>query len=239
MSSYSRMVVIPQEEYVQMTALQGVRQPLANQLYRKELDYQQNLHIKDPHRAVLLQSETIEELKDLKKKMRDSISLATPLASRSRAIALFNSIEPHLNVNDRGEVITDNNETIDASRYEDLIQYATRRIRRTDYVPPGWDYFLTLLKKYNVPKFALNKETLKEMTSDIKIAKPSVGTPSKIPLPKEWFKKSPISPATSPTELKQRRGRSRSKHRRSPSAQTRERSTRKKGFPDYYMLKDY
>ena len=112
MSSYSRMVVIPQDEYIQLTAMQQVRQPLANQIYRKELDYQQNLEIKDPQRAALLQSETVEELKSLKSKMRDSVSTATPLASRAHAIGLFNSIEPHLKVNDRGEIITDDNNII-------------------------------------------------------------------------------------------------------------------------------
>ena len=165
MSSYSRMVVIPQDEYIQLTAMQQVRQPLANQIYRKELDYQQNLEIKDPQRAALLQSETVEELKSLKSKMRDSVSTATPLASRAHAIGLFNSIEPHLKVNDRGEIITDDNNIIPSSRYEDLIQYATRRKRRQGYVPPGWSYFLKLLKKHNVPKFALNNETLKELDS--------------------------------------------------------------------------
>ena len=200
MSAYSRMVVIPQEEYVQLSAMQQAKQPLANQLYRREQDYQENLHIKDPHRAVLLQSETVEQLKDLKNKMRESISLATPIASRARAIALFNSIEPHLNVNDRGEVITDDNDVISSSRYEDLINYATRRKRRQDYVPPGWEYFLTLLKKYNIPKFALNHETLREIDSGIAAIKPSKlpllkkeikkEFVSKLPLPKNWFKSS-------------------------------------------------
>ena len=231
MSSYSRMIVIPQEEYAQMSAMQQAKQPLANQLYRREQDYQQNLQISDPYRAVLLQSETIEELKDLKKKMRDAISLATPLASRSRAIALFNSIEPHLNVNDRGEIITYDKEIIDSSRYEDLIQHATRRMRRTDYIPSGWDYFLTLLKKYNVPKFALNKETLKEMTSNTKpVTLPNLKTvkPSKLPIPKQWIKKSPTSsPDTS--SFKQMRGRTKQRN-----SFPRKASTRTKAPPKYY-----
>lgn len=239
MSSYSRMIVIPQEEYAQMSAMQQVKQPLANQLYRREQDYQQNLQITDPHRAVLLQSETVEELKDLKKKMRDTISLATPLASRSRAIALFNSIEPHLNVNDRGEIITDDNEIIDSSRYEDLVQHATRRMRRTDYTPSGWDYFLSLLKKYNVPKFALNKETLKEMASNskpIKLSNLKTVKASKLPIPKQWFKTSPVTtPDTSPS--KQKRGRSENK--KSPSDLSRKPSTRSKAPPKYYMLSTY
>ena len=230
MSSYSRMIVIPQDEYVQLTAMQQVKQPLANQMYRKEIDYQQNVHIKDPHRAVLLQSETVEQLKNLKNKMRDSVSTATPLASRAHAISLFNSIEPHLNVNDRGEIITDENKVIDASRYEDLIQYATRRKRRQGYVPPGWSYFLKLLKKHNVPKFALNNETLKELDSTV------ATTPmlQAMKMPTNWFK---TSPATSPPTLtKQTRGRTR---RRSVSPLKLVKGKRKTAPPRKYMFSDY
>lgn len=215
MSSYSRMVVIPQEEYVQLSAMQQVRQPLANQIYRKELDYQQNLHVKDPYRATLLQSETVEELKSLKNKMRDSISSATPLSSRAHAIGLFNSIEPYLKVTERGEVISDDDKIIDSSRYEDLIQFATRRKRRQGFIPPGWSYFLSLLKKHNVPKFALNNETLKELASLSET--PKVESP-KVEMPKNWFK-------TSPSSI--------------PVRQTRSRTTRHKSPPKKYMLSEY
>ena len=48
MTGYSRMVVIPQEEYVQMTTVQQARQPLTQQFYRAEQDYQKNMEIQDP-----------------------------------------------------------------------------------------------------------------------------------------------------------------------------------------------
>ena len=236
MSSYSRMIVIPQDEYVQLTAMQQVKQPLANQMYRKELDYQQNVHIKDPHRAVLLQSETIEELKNLKNKMRDSVSTATPLASRAHALSLFNSIEPHLNVNDRGEIITDDNEIISASRYEDLIQYATRRKRRQGYIPPGWSYFLKLLKKHNVPKFALNIETLKELDSNSTAPTSTTATTPKVQpvkMPKNWFKTSPSTSPPPPT--KQTRGRDR--RRSTPPIAVK--GKRKVAPPKKYMFSNY
>ena len=54
MSSYSRMVVIPQEEYMQLSAVQQVRQPVTQQFYNTEQDYQKNLHGADPQRTVLL-----------------------------------------------------------------------------------------------------------------------------------------------------------------------------------------
>lgn len=226
MSSYSRMIVIPQEEYVQMTAMQQMRQPLADQVYKTERDYEQNLQIKDPHRAVMLQSETIERLKALKDQMRHYLSISTPRPYRSRAESLFQSLEPYLNVNEKGEIIKEDQSVIDASRYEDLIQHAVRD-RRRNFVPVGWDYFVQLMKKYNVPKASLNRETLDELQAPIQ---PS---PTKLRTPKRWIKQSPKamtpkpmkeSPKSfpqefvkqSPEEITQRRARSKSRRAKAP-----------------------
>ena len=171
MSSYSRMVVIPQEEYMQMSAIQQVRQPVTQQFYNAEQDYQKNLHGADPQRTVLLQSETIERLKDLKDQMRAYLTISTPKPYRTRAEALFQSIEPHLNVNEKGEIIKDDNTVIESSRYEDLIQHAVRD-RRRSFTPTGWSYFVDLLKRYNVPKSSLNRETLDELTSPTPVVTP-------------------------------------------------------------------
>lgn len=164
MSSYSRMVVIPQEEYVQLTAVQHARQPLTQQFYNAEQDFQRNLHVGDQHRAVMLQSENIERMKELKDKMRSYLTISTPKPYRTRAEALFQTIEPHLNVNDKGEIIKDDNSVIESSRYEDLIQHAVRD-RRRNFTPTGWPYFVDLLRKHNVPKSSLNRETLDELYS--------------------------------------------------------------------------
>ena len=134
MSSYSRMVVIPQEEYAQMTAVQQARQPLTQQFYNMEQNYQRNLDVQDPQRSLLLQSETIERMKGLKDQMRSYLTLSTPKPYRTRAEALFQSIEPYLNVNEKGEIIKDDNSVIETSRYEDLIQHAVRD-RRRNFTP--------------------------------------------------------------------------------------------------------
>lgn len=178
MSSYSRMVVIPQEEYMQLSAVQQVRQPMTQQFYNAEQDYQKNLHVADPQRTVLLQSETIERLKDLKDQMRSYLTISTPRPYRTRAEALFQSIEPHLNVNEKGEIIKDDNTVIESSRYEDLIQHAVRD-RRRSFTPTGWSYFVNLLKRYNVPKSSLNRETLDELTSPTPVVTPRTVSPMK------------------------------------------------------------
>ena len=228
MSSYSRMVVIPQEEYMQMSAIQQVRQPLTQQFYNTEQDYQKNLHSTDPQRTVLLQSETIERLKDLKDQMRAYLTISTPRPYRTRAEALFQSIEPHLNVNEKGEVIKDDNSVIEASRFEDLIQHAVRD-RRRNFKPTGWDYFVELLRKHNVPRSSLNRETLDELSS----ARLKTPLPSKLPMPKTYktpkFSKGskipvPVTPMTFKLEadeastLKQKKRRSRSVSRRKRTA---------------------
>ena len=207
MTSYSRMVVIPQEEYVQMTSMQQIRQPLAEQVYQTERDYEQNLQIKDPHRSLLLQSETIERLKGLKDQMRHYLNISTPRPYRSRAESLFQSLEPHLNVNEKGEIIKDDNSVIASSRYEDLIQHAVRD-RRRNFIPTGWDYFVNLLKKHNVPKASLNRETLDELEKPMSLTpkqqvkkSPTSQKPSRIPTPKHQVKKTPTSqkPSRIPT----------------------------------------
>ena len=218
MSSYSRMVVIPQEEYMQLSAVQQVRQPVTQQFYNAEQDYQKNLHGTDPQRTVLLQSETIERLKDLKDQMRAYLTISTPRPYRTRAEALFQSIEPHLNVNEKGEIIKDDNTVIESSRYEDLIQHAVRD-RRRNFTPTGWSYFVDLLKKYNVPKSSLNRETLDELATPMR-------TPMRTPIPKSskiprpTFSKSTLKPikfeSVDPPTPKQRKSRSRTRRKRQP-----------------------
>lgn len=217
MSSYSRMVVIPQEEYMQLSAVQQVRQPVTQQFYNAEQDYQKNLHGADPHRTVLLQSETIERLKDLKDQMRAYLTISTPRPYRTRAEALFQSIQQYLNVNEKGEVIKDDNTVIESSRYEDLIQHAVRD-RRRNFTPTGWSYFVNLLKKHNVPKSSLNRETLDELASPMK-------TPMKTPVKASKLKpptvyKTPMAriklESDDSVTPKQRRSRSKTKRSRRP-----------------------
>ena len=44
--------------------------------------------------------------------MRAYLTSSTPRPNRTRAEALFQSIEPHLNVNEKGEIIKDDNTVI-------------------------------------------------------------------------------------------------------------------------------
>ena len=263
MADYSQMVAIPRQEYTQLTTVQNVRQPLTEQLYKLENDYQANTLLPDAHRSVLLQSETIEHMKNVKDQMRNYLTVSTPKPYRARAHSLFQSLEPHLNVNELGEVIKDDGSTIKSSRYEDLIQHAVRD-RRRQFSPTGWDYFVDLLKKYNVPRASLNRETLEELQGlnkttkgpqpsklpqptkfplasklplPSKLPQPSkLRQPSKIPYPSQKLPKEYFTfPSKSPflKKTKQTRGRDSEKGR------TRTPSKRKKAPPRRFMFEKY
>ena len=232
MADYSQMVAIPRHEYTQLTTIQNARQPLTEQFYKLENNYQANALIPDAQRSVSLQSQTIEHMKSLKDQMRHYLSVSTPKPYRTRAESLFQSLEPYLNVNELGELIKDDGSIIKSSRFEDLIQHAVRD-RRRQFSPTGWDHFVSMIKKYNVPRSVLNRDTLDELDSPIKMT--NTPQPSKIPRP---ISKSPkrLNPSKkkgriqSPSTTKQTRGRNFG--RRSPSA-------REKAPPRRYMFELY
>ena len=76
--SFQRMVAIPHEEYVQLTTVQNARQPLTQQMYNLESDYNTKEIFSDPYKRLMLQSETLQDMIDLKERMRSSIQDKTP-----------------------------------------------------------------------------------------------------------------------------------------------------------------
>ena len=163
MTQFQRMVAIPQEEYLQMSAVQNVKQPLTQQFYDLEKQYSGDADASDPYRRLMLQSSTLEQMKALKEKMRYDIGIATPKPYQNRAKVLFNSIEAYLKFNERGEILDKEGNVIPNSRVEDLIQHAVRD-RRRNIMPSGWRQFVELLRHHNVPKTVLNRETLNELS---------------------------------------------------------------------------
>ena len=163
MTSFQRMIAIPQEEYLQMSTLQNIRQPLSQKLYQLEKDYNDLGKVDDPYKRLMLQSETLNDMKEMKDQMRSYLTVSTPKPYRSRAQALFESIESFIKFNERGEIKDKDDQVIENSRLEDLIQHAVRD-RRRNMTPKGWNEFLSTLREHNVPKSTLNKETLDEIS---------------------------------------------------------------------------
>ena len=162
MNNFQRMIVIPQEEYLQLSAVQNARQPLTQQYYTLENKYQESQHIKDPYERLLTQSETLDDMKRLKEQMRNNIVISTPKPYQSRAKALYENVSNFIKFNDRGEIFDKENQVISHSRIEDLIQHAVRD-RRRNMLPVGWSYFLNMLREHNIPKSVLNRDTLQEL----------------------------------------------------------------------------
>ena len=162
MSGFQRMIAIPQEEYIHLTALQNVQKPEAEKMSQLVQQYQNQSHIIDPYNKMFLQGSTLEEMKQLKEKIRNNLSLGTPKPYRNRALSLYRSLEPVVKFSERGEIYGDNNKLIQDSRAEDLIQHAVRD-RRRHFTPLAWDYFLELLRKHNIPRTILNRDTLEEL----------------------------------------------------------------------------
>ena len=158
MSNYERMIAVPQEEYLQLTAVQNARQPLTQQFYNVEKQYNENENIRDPYRRLAFQSDNLEQLEGLKEQMRNFISISTPKPYRNRAQALLQSIEAFIRYNERGEIYDNDGKVIENSRLEDLTQHAVRDQRR-NMIPIGWNYFIKELQSQNVPKSILNRAT--------------------------------------------------------------------------------
>lgn len=166
MASYSKMVVIPQEEYVQLASVQKAQQPIRQQfdeLTKKSADIDRMDD--DPYRQLQLRSTNLEEMKILKDKMRRFITLSTPRQYRSRAESLFDFIQPHIRYNEKGEVIDNTSGTvIQGSHIDDLLQHAVRDMRRKLGKPAGWSYFLDQLSRQNVPQNIVGSPTVLELT---------------------------------------------------------------------------
>lgn len=210
MSQFQRMVAIPQEEYMQLSAVQNVRQPLTQQFYSLENQYNQEAQVQDPYRRLYLQSSTLDEMKQLKEQMRQYISISTPKPYRNRAQALLENISPFVRFNERGEIYDNKeNKIIERSRMEDLIQHAVRD-RRRNISPVGWSYFVSLLREHNIPKSILNGSTIEEM--ERKLNESSSSSSPTAAIKHETVRRRSVSPkparATPPSVGRQRRAKS-------------------------------
>ena len=161
MNTFQRMVAIPQDEYMQLSSLPP--NPLTQKMSSLQHEYQTlPQSSSNAYDHMMRQGSVLEEMKLLKEKISNDISLGTPKPYRNRALSLYRSIEPHINLTQRGEFKVQDR-VLENSRIEDLIQHAVRD-RRRQFTPVGWKEFLHVLKEYNIPKSALNRATLDELS---------------------------------------------------------------------------
>lgn len=175
MSAFQKLIAIPQEEYIQLNTVQQVHQPLQQQMNHLLTQQQQFLN---PYDQMMKQGTQLEQVKVIKEKIRDSLSLGTPKPYRNRALSLYKSMEPYVQYNERGEMLDDQQNPIKESRAEDLIQHAVRD-RRRNFVPAAWDTFLKKIEDHNIPKTYLNRQTIEELKSQPKPPTPSTSEKKK------------------------------------------------------------
>ena len=177
--SYAKMVVIPQEEYVQLASIQKAQQPLVHQFNELTQDDMNLEKVDDPYRRLQLEASNIEARKVLRDKMQRFITMSTPRPYRTGAESLFDFIEPHISYNEKGELIDkESGEVIAKSHVDDVLQHAVRDLRRRNLGKPiGWDYFLKVLRRENVPHNILGSTTISELKkSPTASVKPSLKT---------------------------------------------------------------
>ena len=237
MARYQRMVVIPQSEYLQLTALQEVKHPVAQQFFNAEQKYEDAAAIPDPYARLAARSENLDQMKALKEEMRNYVSLATPKPYRSRAERLLSVLEPYVKWNERGEIIDiKTNRPVERSQLSDLIQHAVRD-RRRKISPTGWQYFLNQLHERNVPQMLLNLPTLDELKKVQSLPSSIAKSPELQPAPNRSRAKS--------IERTPRKSRSPTRRpRQSTSAsnlreRSRRRITRSKLLDDSQFLSDF
>ena len=100
MSRFSRMVLLPEDEYRLMKNVQSSHQPLDQQFKRLNTEYEEQFNIEDPSKRSKLQSHTLEEMKTVKQKMQPRLHESTPKQYRTRASGLYAFLEPRMKWNE-------------------------------------------------------------------------------------------------------------------------------------------
>lgn len=199
MSSYSKMVVLPQEEYLQLVGTQQVQQPMTQKFHDLKQKDEDIEKVADPYRRLQLHGENLEEMKAVKEKIRRFITLSTPRQYRSRAESLLDIMDPHIKYSEKGEIIDEvTGQPIVGSHIDDLLQHAVRDMRRKVGEPTGWQYFLDLMMRENVPRHIVGTPTYLEMTKQTGRG-PRLQT-SRLPTPKRKVKGLRLKPEV-PSEL--------------------------------------
>ena len=115
---------IPQVEYMQLTAIQQERH--TQQFYSLEMEYKEQDRLCDPHHRIVMQWETLDEMKDLKEKMGQDLVVNATRLYRNCVQTLFQSMAPCRKLNAHGEIYNEHAHLISQSPVEDLIPHAVR-----------------------------------------------------------------------------------------------------------------
>lgn len=164
LSRFERMIAIPEDEYQHLKSLQQLNDPLQNKFLSLSNEYKKQGLISDPYVRVQRQSETLNQMINVKDDLKRRLLEATPKPYQSRAQSLFQFVANKLSMNEKGELLNADGSILSGSNIGDLIQHSVRD-RRRNIVPAGWQTFLDILRDNNVPRMILNYDTLDEMNA--------------------------------------------------------------------------
>ena len=185
MSRFQRMVIIPQDEYNQLMSVQKVIHPYTQPYRQLEQRYEENTHIQDPYSRLLHEADTQKEMRLMQDNIRSDLLTSIPKMYKNRAESLLKKVEPHVKVNQLGELNDlKSGKAIANTHLDDLIQYAVS-VKRRAFVPKGWHQFVRELRTINVPMSILNKETIQELSNPETLTEKKVTKvkKSKLPMP--------------------------------------------------------
>ena len=98
-----------------------------------------------------------DPVEDPKEDLENDLAITLPPSLRSKGQHLYQKLKGTLQWNDKGEILTEDNQPISGSHITDLINMAIRPHRKIRKLPTGWGYFNQNLQEANIPERLLGR----------------------------------------------------------------------------------
>ena len=91
-------------------------------------------------------------MEDPKEVLEDDLAITLPPSLRSKGLHLYQKLTGTVQWNDKGKILTEDNQPISGSHITDLINTAMRTQRKIRKLPTSWGYFNQKLREANIPE---------------------------------------------------------------------------------------
>ena len=168
-SKYASMVVLPEAEYLELQQRQKVSTtttPLEKKYDKVLHQYREHSKIHDPIEQHYKQGEDLDEMRRLRDKM--NAYYFKNENHKDHGSQLLSILSPALlDCNHAGEILDkQKNQIVRGSRLDDLIIHAVSHHRPSLPPPPGWNEFVSILKRApHIPEHILNARTQQQLSS--------------------------------------------------------------------------
>ena len=180
---YKRMVLLPEQEYIDMKQCNPSAEKTAAAIWPSESSSEREQKLYAINLTKQRESDNGRMIPSASSTTATSTTVSVtpdftreitllPTNFRARAQRLYTHLEKyrpsHLNWDTSGEVLFDRHSVpLYGSNLIDLIQQATSLPKRRNFTPIGWSEFVTVLRRTNTPTVILNKETREEVTGQV------------------------------------------------------------------------